>query len=136
MIKLKQLQLKHGVNECPCQRRIIYHYCGMKIWTYFFSSQTFFFTHVFLTGHVLTLDPGIRVAQCVSRWFYLVLDINLYLIRPLSLLQCGFFHRVRHEDQVPQYQAVKILRQETPLLDKTFILHKKQWTTHWSDGTI
>lgn len=61
---------------------------------------------------------------------------TFYLIVLLSLLQCGFFQRVRYKDKVPQYKAVKILRQETQFQDKTFILHKKQWATHWSDGTI
>ncbi|CDR00499.1 unnamed protein product, partial [Oncorhynchus mykiss] len=57
---------------------------------------------------------------------------------PFSLPQCGFFRRVQYEDQVPQYHAVKIPHQDLPQFhesQKAGVLHKKEWTTHWSDGT-
>ncbi|CAB1353245.1 unnamed protein product, partial [Coregonus sp. 'balchen'] len=53
--------------------------------------------------------------------------------------ECGFFRRVQYEDKVPQYHAVKIPRQDRPQFhqsqQKAGILQKKEWATHWSDGT-
>uniref|UniRef100_A0A673ZEP1 Integrin subunit alpha 7 n=1 Tax=Salmo trutta TaxID=8032 RepID=A0A673ZEP1_SALTR len=57
----------------------------------------------------------------------------------LSLPKCGFFRRVQYEDKVPQYHAVKIPRQDRPQFQqsqqKAGILQKKEWATHWSDGS-
>ncbi|KAJ8378289.1 hypothetical protein AAFF_G00244240 [Aldrovandia affinis] len=52
-------------------------------------------------------------------------------------LQCGFFRRAQYKDTVPQYHAVKIPRHHRPQFqdEKTGTLHKKEWITHWSDGT-
>ncbi|KAL0977939.1 hypothetical protein UPYG_G00163540 [Umbra pygmaea] len=53
--------------------------------------------------------------------------------------ECGFFRRAQYKEKVPQYHAVKIPRQERPQFQqsqqKSEILHKKEWATHWSDGT-
>ncbi|XP_077060636.1 integrin alpha-7 isoform X1 [Siphateles boraxobius] len=84
-------------------------------------------------------EHGLADQHSIPWWIILIAVLAGVIALALLvcvLWKCGFFHRVRYEDQVPQYQAVKILRQETPFLDKTFILHKKQWATHWSDGTI
>ncbi|CAM4733226.1 unnamed protein product [Leuciscus chuanchicus] len=84
-------------------------------------------------------EHGLADQHSIPWWIILIAVLAGVIVLALLvcvLWKCGFFHRVRYEDQVPQYQAVKILRQETPFLDKTFILHKKQWATHWSDGTI
>ncbi|XP_067287260.1 integrin alpha-7 isoform X3 [Pseudorasbora parva] len=83
-------------------------------------------------------EHGLTDQHSIPWWIILIAILAGVIVLALLvcvLWKCGFFHRVRYEDQVPQYQAVKILRQETPFLDKTFILHKKQWATHWSDGT-
>lgn len=59
---------------------------------------------------------------------------------PLLLLRhtCGFFRRAHYKDKLPQYHAVKIPRQDRPQFqtEKPGSVHKKEWATHWSDGTM
>uniref|UniRef100_A0A8C1X441 Integrin subunit alpha 7 n=1 Tax=Cyprinus carpio TaxID=7962 RepID=A0A8C1X441_CYPCA len=91
--------------------------------------------------HTLTVNHTFSHLNQHSIPWWIILIAVLAGIIVLALLvcllwKCGFFQRVRYKDKVPQYKAVKILRQETQFQDKTFILHKKQWATHWSDGTI
>lgn len=61
------------------------------------------------------------------------------LMKNLSplLLQCGFFQRAHYKDKLPQYHAVKIPRGDRPQFqtEKSGKIHKKEWATHWSDGT-
>uniref|UniRef100_A0A671MXM9 Integrin alpha-7-like n=1 Tax=Sinocyclocheilus anshuiensis TaxID=1608454 RepID=A0A671MXM9_9TELE len=82
---------------------------------------------------------GLSDQHSIPWWIILIAVLAGIIVLALLvclLWKCGFFQRVRYKDKVPQYKAVKILRQETQFQDKTFILHKKQWATHWSDGTI
>ncbi|XP_061075326.1 integrin alpha-7 isoform X2 [Conger conger] len=53
------------------------------------------------------------------------------------LWKCGFFHRAQYKDNVPQYHAVKIPRQDRPQFqdEKAGSPQKKEWVTHWSDST-
>uniref|UniRef100_A0A667ZLE4 Integrin subunit alpha 7 n=1 Tax=Myripristis murdjan TaxID=586833 RepID=A0A667ZLE4_9TELE len=59
------------------------------------------------------------------------------LLLSFFLGQCGFFRRAQYKDKVPQYHAVKIPRQDRPQFqtEKSGVIHKKEWATHWSDGT-
>uniref|UniRef100_A0A8C1X444 Integrin subunit alpha 7 n=1 Tax=Cyprinus carpio TaxID=7962 RepID=A0A8C1X444_CYPCA len=84
-------------------------------------------------------EHGLSDQHSIPWWIILIAVLAGIIVLALLvclLWKCGFFQRVRYKDKVPQYKAVKILRQETQFQDKTFILHKKQWATHWSDGTI
>lgn len=55
-----------------------------------------------------------------------------------SRRQCGFFQRAHYKDKLPQYHAVKIPREDRPQFqtEKSGVVHKKEWATHWSDGTL
>ncbi|XP_073681651.1 integrin alpha-7 [Garra rufa] len=84
-------------------------------------------------------EHGLSDQHSIPWWIILIAVLAGIIVLALLvclLWKCGFFQRVQHKDKVPRYKAVKILRQETQFQDKTFILHKKQWATHWSDGTI
>uniref|UniRef100_A0A672LNI7 Integrin subunit alpha 7 n=1 Tax=Sinocyclocheilus grahami TaxID=75366 RepID=A0A672LNI7_SINGR len=84
-------------------------------------------------------EHGLSDQHSIPWWIILIAVLAGIIVLALLvclLWKCGFFQRVRYKDKVPQYKAVKILRQEKQFQDKTFILHKKQWATHWSDGTI
>ncbi|KAK5618875.1 hypothetical protein CRENBAI_009347 [Crenichthys baileyi] len=52
--------------------------------------------------------------------------------------ECGFFRRAHYKDKLPQYHAVKIPRELRPQfqMEKSGSVHKKEWATHWSDGTL
>ncbi|MED6285239.1 hypothetical protein CHARACLAT_027239, partial [Characodon lateralis] len=54
------------------------------------------------------------------------------------LWKCGFFRRAHYKDKLPQYHAVKIPRELRPQFqtEKSGSVHKKEWATHWSDGTL
>ncbi|XP_047204230.1 integrin alpha-7 isoform X2 [Girardinichthys multiradiatus] len=54
------------------------------------------------------------------------------------LWKCGFFRRAHYKDKLPQYHAVKIPRELRPQFqtEKSGRVHKKEWATHWSDGTL
>lgn len=50
---------------------------------------------------------------------------------------CGFFRRAHYKDKLPQYHAVKIPRQDRPQFQTNKSgATKKEWATHWSDGTM
>lgn len=56
---------------------------------------------------------------------------------PTLCQQCGFFQRAHYKDKLPQYHAVKIPREDRPQFqtEKSGVVHKKEWATHWIDGT-
>ncbi|KAK1799819.1 hypothetical protein P4O66_006347 [Electrophorus voltai] len=73
-------------------------------------------------------------------WIILIAFLAGILVLALLvciLWKCGFFQRAHYKDKVPQYHAVKIPRQERSQFQdkKSIILHKKEWVTHWSDGS-
>ncbi|XP_030632438.1 integrin alpha-7 isoform X2 [Chanos chanos] len=73
-------------------------------------------------------------------WIILVAVLAGILVLALLvciLWKCGFFRRAQYKDKVPQYHAVKIPRQERTQFqnEKSIVLHKKEWATHWTDGT-
>ncbi|KAI1899993.1 hypothetical protein AGOR_G00067640 [Albula goreensis] len=74
-------------------------------------------------------------------WWIILIAVlagNLVLALLVCILwKCGFFQRAQYKDTVPQYHAVKIPRQDRPQFhdEKTGILHKKEWVTHWSDSS-
>uniref|UniRef100_A0A8K9UF05 Integrin subunit alpha 7 n=1 Tax=Oncorhynchus mykiss TaxID=8022 RepID=A0A8K9UF05_ONCMY len=84
-------------------------------------------------------EVGLTAQYWVPWWWILIAILAGILV--LSLLvcilwKCGFFRRVQYEDKVPQYHAVKIPRQDRPQFQqKAGILQKKEWATHWSDGS-
>uniref|UniRef100_A0AAY4EKN8 Integrin alpha-2 domain-containing protein n=1 Tax=Denticeps clupeoides TaxID=299321 RepID=A0AAY4EKN8_9TELE len=87
--------------------------------------------------HLVLRDAS---AQYVIPWWIILVAV-LAGILVLALLvcilwKCGFFRRAQYTDKVPQYHAVKIPRQDRPQFqdEKSVILHKKEWATHWSDG--
>uniref|UniRef100_A0A8L0DQ17 Integrin subunit alpha 7 n=1 Tax=Oncorhynchus mykiss TaxID=8022 RepID=A0A8L0DQ17_ONCMY len=96
-----------------------------------------YFSHdaIHPTQHVV----GLTAQYWVPWWWILIAILAGILV--LSLLvcilwKCGFFRRVQYEDKVPQYHAVKIPRQDRPQFQqKAGILQKKEWATHWSDGS-
>uniref|UniRef100_A0A8C7CXV0 Integrin subunit alpha 7 n=1 Tax=Oncorhynchus kisutch TaxID=8019 RepID=A0A8C7CXV0_ONCKI len=84
-------------------------------------------------------EVGLTAQYWIPWWWILIAILAGILV--LSLLvcilwKCGFFRRVQYEDKVPQYHAVKIPRQDRPQFQqKAGILQKKEWATHWSDGS-
>uniref|UniRef100_A0A4W5QZF1 Integrin subunit alpha 7 n=1 Tax=Hucho hucho TaxID=62062 RepID=A0A4W5QZF1_9TELE len=87
-------------------------------------------------------EVGLTAQYWIPWWWILMAILVGILVLSLMvciLWKCGFFRRVQYEDQVPQYHAVKIPRQDLPQFhesqQKAGILHKKDWATHWSDGT-
>ncbi|XP_042161484.1 integrin alpha-7-like isoform X1 [Oncorhynchus tshawytscha] len=86
-------------------------------------------------------EVGLTAQYWIPWWWILIAILAGILVLSLMvciLWKCGFFRRVQYEDQVPQYHAVKIPHQDLPQFhesQKAGFLHKKEWTTHWSDGT-
>nr|XP_046168297.1 integrin alpha-7 [Oncorhynchus gorbuscha] len=86
-------------------------------------------------------EVGLTAQYWIPWWWILIAILAGILVLSLMvfiLWKCGFFRRVQYEDQVPQYHAVKIPHQDLPQFhesQKAGVLHKKEWTTHWSDGT-
>ncbi|XP_075055706.1 integrin alpha-7 isoform X1 [Mixophyes fleayi] len=66
--------------------------------------------------------------------------ILLLLLLVWILWKCGFFKRKHYPDEkLPQYHAVKIPREERPMVleEKTGTIKKKDWVTNWTeDGPI
>ncbi|XP_048110159.1 integrin alpha-7 isoform X1 [Alosa alosa] len=79
--------------------------------------------------------------QYTIPWWIILIAIlaGIFVLALLVWLlwKCGFFRRAQYKDKVPQYHAVKIPRQDRPQFqdEKSVNLHKKEWATHWSDGT-
>ncbi|XP_059812024.1 integrin alpha-6-like isoform X1 [Hypanus sabinus] len=60
----------------------------------------------------------------------LVLALLVFL-----LWKCGFFKRSRYIDNVPQYHAVRIGKEERQLhVDEKKTQYQKEWMTHWIDS--
>uniref|UniRef100_A0A7N8YIE9 Integrin, alpha 7 n=1 Tax=Mastacembelus armatus TaxID=205130 RepID=A0A7N8YIE9_9TELE len=66
-----------------------------------------------------------------------ILLMLCYLLSSFLCRQCGFFRRAHYKDKLPQYHAVKIPREDRPQFqtEKSGVVHKKEWATHWSDGS-
>ncbi|XP_063808737.1 integrin alpha-7 isoform X2 [Pseudophryne corroboree] len=66
--------------------------------------------------------------------------ILLLLLLVWILWKCGFFKRKHYQDEkLPQYHAVKIPREERPMVleEKTGTIKKKDWVTNWTeDGSV
>uniref|UniRef100_A0AAR2LIV8 Integrin alpha-2 domain-containing protein n=1 Tax=Pygocentrus nattereri TaxID=42514 RepID=A0AAR2LIV8_PYGNA len=85
-------------------------------------------------------EHGISDQYWIPWWIILIAILAGVLVLALLvciLWKCGFFRRAQYKDKVPQYHAVKIPRQERSQFqdEKSIILHKKEWATHWTDGT-
>ncbi|KAL7843017.1 hypothetical protein AOLI_G00245290 [Acnodon oligacanthus] len=85
-------------------------------------------------------EHGISDQYWIPWWIILIAILAGVLVLALLvciLWKCGFFQRAQYKDKVPQYHAVKIPRQERSQFqdEKSIILHKKEWATHWTDGT-
>uniref|UniRef100_A0A8D3BNJ5 Integrin alpha-2 domain-containing protein n=1 Tax=Scophthalmus maximus TaxID=52904 RepID=A0A8D3BNJ5_SCOMX len=98
-------------------------------------------TSSFLIGTVLSISfPGLADQYRIPWWIILIAILAGILLLTLLvclLWKCGFFRRAHHQDKVPQYHAVKIPREDRPQFqtEKSGVVHKKEWATHWSDGT-
>ncbi|XP_057702292.1 integrin alpha-7 isoform X4 [Corythoichthys intestinalis] len=84
-------------------------------------------------------EPGLVDQYSIPWWIILIAILAGILLLTLLvclLWKCGFFQRAHVKDKLPQYHAVKIPRQERPQFqtEKSGV-HKKEWATHWSDGT-
>ncbi|XP_061687854.1 integrin alpha-7 isoform X2 [Syngnathoides biaculeatus] len=84
-------------------------------------------------------EPGL-VDQYSIRWWIILIaalaGILLLTLLVCILWKCGFFQRAQLKDKLPQHHAVKIPRQERPQFQtEKSDVHKKEWATHWSDGT-
>ncbi|XP_037107836.1 integrin alpha-7 isoform X3 [Syngnathus acus] len=84
-------------------------------------------------------EPGLVDQYSIPWWIILIAILaGIFLLTLLVCLlwMCGFFQRAHHKEKLPQYHAVKIPRQERPQFqtEKSGV-HKKEWATHWNDGT-
>ncbi|XP_016525794.1 integrin alpha-7 isoform X3 [Poecilia formosa] len=87
--------------------------------------------------------PELDLAEQYMIPWWIILIAILAGILLLTLLvcilwKCGFFRRAHYKDKLPQYHAVKIPRELRPQFqtEKSGSIHKKEWATHWSDGTL
>ncbi|KAM9758255.1 integrin alpha-7 isoform 2-T2 [Menidia menidia] len=86
-------------------------------------------------------EPGLADQYWIPWWIILIAVLAGILLLTLLvciLWKCGFFQRAHYKDKLPQYHAVKIPREDRPQFqtEKSGIVHKKEWSTHWSDGTL
>ncbi|XP_024125977.1 integrin alpha-7 isoform X3 [Oryzias melastigma] len=86
-------------------------------------------------------EPGLADQYWIPWWIILIAVLAGILLLTLLvciLWKCGFFRRAPYKDKLPQYHAVKIPRQDRPQFqtEKSGSVHKKEWATHWSDGTL
>uniref|UniRef100_A0A8C8A0H3 Integrin subunit alpha 7 n=1 Tax=Oryzias sinensis TaxID=183150 RepID=A0A8C8A0H3_9TELE len=86
-------------------------------------------------------ESGLADQYWIPWWIILIAvlaGILLLTILVCILWKCGFFRRAPYKDKLPQYHAVKIPRQDRPQFqtEKSGSVHKKEWATHWSDGTL
>ncbi|XP_068123754.1 integrin alpha-7 isoform X1 [Hyperolius riggenbachi] len=78
----------------------------------------------------------------VPWWIILIAvlaGILLLLLLVSVLWKCGFFKRKHYQEKLPQYHAVKIPREERPMVleEKTGTIKKKDWVTNWTeDGSV
>ncbi|XP_060899177.1 integrin alpha-7 isoform X1 [Labrus mixtus] len=85
-------------------------------------------------------EPGLTDQYWIPWWIILIAVLAGILLLTLLvclLWKCGFFQRAHYKDKLPQYHAVKIPREDRPQFqtEKSGVAHKKEWATHWSDGT-
>ncbi|XP_033823090.1 integrin alpha-7 isoform X1 [Periophthalmus magnuspinnatus] len=85
-------------------------------------------------------EPGLSDQDGIPWWIILIAVLAGILLLTLLvciLWKCGFFRRAPYKDKLPQYHAVKIPREDRPQFQtqKSGGVHKKEWATHWSDGT-
>ncbi|XP_041636597.1 integrin alpha-7 isoform X2 [Cheilinus undulatus] len=85
-------------------------------------------------------EPGLTDQYWIPWWIILIAVLAGILLLTLLvciLWKCGFFQRAHYKDKLPQYHAVKIPREDRPQFqtEKSGVIHKKEWATHWSDGT-
>uniref|UniRef100_A0A8C2WYE3 Integrin subunit alpha 7 n=1 Tax=Cyclopterus lumpus TaxID=8103 RepID=A0A8C2WYE3_CYCLU len=85
-------------------------------------------------------EPGLTDQYRIPWWIILIAVLAGMLLLTLLvciLWKCGFFQRAHYKDKLPQYHAVKIPREDRPQFhtEKSGVVHKKEWATHWSDGT-
>uniref|UniRef100_A0A8D0CF85 Integrin subunit alpha 7 n=1 Tax=Scleropages formosus TaxID=113540 RepID=A0A8D0CF85_SCLFO len=85
-------------------------------------------------------EHGVADQHGIPWWIILIAVLAGILVLALLvciLWKCGFFQRAQYKDTVPQYHAIKIPREDRPQFqnEKTGTLRKKDWATHWSDGT-
>ncbi|KAM8976450.1 integrin alpha-7 isoform 3-T3 [Pelodytes ibericus] len=92
---------------------------------------------------MLYSDLGVAVLGGIPWWIILIAvlaGILLLLLLVIILWKCGFFKRKRYqEEKLPQYHAVKIPKEERPMVreEKTGTIKKKNWVTNWSeDGSV
>ncbi|XP_072308781.1 integrin alpha-7 isoform X2 [Eucyclogobius newberryi] len=86
-------------------------------------------------------EPGLSDQYWIPWWIILIAVLAGILLLTLLvciLWKCGFFRRAPYKDKLPQYHAVKIPREDRPQFQtqKSGGVHKKEWATHWSDGTL
>ncbi|XP_041837357.1 integrin alpha-7 isoform X2 [Melanotaenia boesemani] len=86
-------------------------------------------------------EPGLADQYWIPWWIILIAILAGILLLTLLvciLWKCGFFQRAHYKDKLPQYHAVKIPREDRPQFqtEKSGNVHKKEWATHWSDGTL
>ncbi|CAK6952640.1 integrin alpha-7 isoform X1 [Scomber scombrus] len=85
-------------------------------------------------------EPGLADQYWIPWWIIIIAilaGILLLTVLVCILWKCGFFQRAHYKDKLPQYHAVKIPREDRPQFqtEKSGVVHKKEWATHWSDGT-
>ncbi|XP_056418158.1 integrin alpha-7 isoform X3 [Hyla sarda] len=84
-------------------------------------------------------DLDVAVHGGIPWWIILIAvlaGILLLLLLVLILWKCGFFKRKSYQDEkLPQYHAVKIPREERPMVleEKTGTIQKKDWVTNWTE---
>ncbi|XP_072237971.1 integrin alpha-7 isoform X2 [Leuresthes tenuis] len=86
-------------------------------------------------------ELGLADQYRIPWWIILIAILAGILLLTLLvciLWKCGFFRRAHYKDKLPQYHAVKIPREDRPQFqtEKSGGVHKKEWATHWSDGTL
>ncbi|KAM4588465.1 integrin alpha-7 isoform 2-T2 [Odontesthes bonariensis] len=86
-------------------------------------------------------ELGLADQYWIPWWIILIAILAGILLLTLLvciLWKCGFFRRAHYKDKLPQYHAVKIPREDRPQFqtEKSGGVHKKEWATHWSDGTL
>ncbi|XP_034724805.1 integrin alpha-7 isoform X4 [Etheostoma cragini] len=85
-------------------------------------------------------EPGLADQYRIPWWIILIAVLAGILLLTLLvciLWKCGFFQRAHYKDKLPQYHAVKIPREDRPQFqtEKSGVVYKKEWATHWIDGT-
>ncbi|XP_018102878.1 integrin alpha-7 isoform X1 [Xenopus laevis] len=92
---------------------------------------------------MLYSEYSVAALAGIPWWIILIAvlaGILLLALLVFILWKCGFFKRKRlQEEKLPQHHAVKIPREERPMMreEKTGTIKKKDWVTNWSeDGTV